>query len=84
MVARMTSTVGFTPGRPPEWDIERFMRGDEVDTALITLERHRRTFACNRSRLQPGFSGRVNPVVTDGAIARRAPPARGPRPAQEA
>jgi Protein of unknown function (DUF664) len=26
-------------------DIERFMRGDEVDTALITLERDRRTFA---------------------------------------
>ena len=45
MVARMTSTFGFTPGQPPEWDIERFMRGDEVDTALITLERNRRTFA---------------------------------------
>ena len=45
MVARMTSTFGFTPGQAPEWDIERFMRGDEVDTALITLERNRRTFA---------------------------------------
>ena len=45
MVARMTSTFGFTPGRPPEWDIERFMRGDEVDTAVITLERNRHTFA---------------------------------------
>src|SRR5438046_9564490 len=45
MVARMTSTFGFTPGQPPEWDIERFMRGDEDDTALITLERHRGTFA---------------------------------------
>ena len=45
MVARMTSTFGFTPGQPPEWDIERFMRGDEVDTAVITLERNRRTFA---------------------------------------
>jgi len=45
MVGRMTSTFGFTPGRPPEWDIERFMRGDEVDTAVITLERNRLTFA---------------------------------------
>ena len=41
----MTSTHGFTPGRPPEWDIERFMRGDEVETAVITLERNRYTFA---------------------------------------
>lgn len=41
----MTSAPGLTPGQPPAWDIERFMRGDEVDTALITLERNRRTFA---------------------------------------
>ena len=41
----MTSTFGFTPGQPPEWDIESFMRGDEVSTALITLERNRLTFA---------------------------------------
>jgi uncharacterized damage-inducible protein DinB len=41
----MTSTFGFTPGRPPEWDLERFLRGDEIDTAVITLERNRRTFA---------------------------------------
>jgi uncharacterized damage-inducible protein DinB len=41
----MTNTFGFTPGQPPEWDIERFMRGDEVETAVITLERNRRTFA---------------------------------------
>ena len=41
----MTSSFGFTPGQPPEWDIERFMRGDEVETAGITLERNRRTFA---------------------------------------
>lgn len=41
----MTSAFGFTPGQPPAWDIERFMRGDEVDTAVITLERNRRTFA---------------------------------------
>ena len=45
MVACMASTFGFTPGQPPEWDIERFMRGEEVDTAVITLERNRRTFA---------------------------------------
>jgi hypothetical protein len=38
MVARMTSTFGFTPGQPPEWDLERFMRGDEVDTAVITRD----------------------------------------------
>lgn len=36
---------GFTAGKPPEWDVERFLRGDEIDTALITLERNRRTFA---------------------------------------
>ena len=41
----MTSTYGFTPGQPPQWDIDRFMRGDEVETAVITLERNRRTFA---------------------------------------
>jgi hypothetical protein len=41
----MTSTFGFTPGQPPERDIERFMRGDEVTTAVITLERNRHTFA---------------------------------------
>lgn len=36
---------GFTAGKPPEWDVERFLHGDEIDTALITLERNRRTFA---------------------------------------
>jgi len=41
----MKSTFGFMAGQPPEWDLERFMRGDEVDTAVITLERNRRTFA---------------------------------------
>jgi hypothetical protein len=41
----MTSSFGFTRGPPPEWDLERFLRGDEVDTAVITLERNRRTFA---------------------------------------
>jgi hypothetical protein len=41
----MTSTLGFTPGQPPARDPERFMHGDEVDTAVITLERNRLTFA---------------------------------------
>jgi uncharacterized damage-inducible protein DinB len=41
----MTSSFGFTPGRPPERDLELFLRGDEVATAVITLERNRRTFA---------------------------------------
>ena len=45
VVGPMTSSFGFTPGQPPEWDLERFLRGDEVDTAVITLERNRRTFA---------------------------------------
>lgn len=41
----LTSAPGFTPGRPPEWDLAIFKYGDEVQTALITLERNRRTFA---------------------------------------
>jgi hypothetical protein len=41
----MTSSFGFTPGQPPDWDLERFLRGDEVETGVITLERNRRTFA---------------------------------------
>ncbi|MFD3404303.1 DUF664 domain-containing protein [Kribbella sp. NPDC058693] len=41
----LTSAPGFTAGRPPEWDVEIFMHGDEIQTALITLERNRRTFA---------------------------------------
>jgi len=45
MVGYVTSTFGFTPGQPPEWDIERFMHGNEIDTAVITLERNRRTFS---------------------------------------
>ncbi len=41
----LTSAPGFTPGRPPEWDVAIFKYGDEIQTALITLERNRRTFA---------------------------------------
>lgn len=32
-------------GRPPAWDVAIFLSGNEVETALITLERNRRTFA---------------------------------------
>jgi hypothetical protein len=52
-VAPMTSTLGFTPGQPPEWDLERFMRGDEVDTAVITFEGNRRTFAWKCADVPP-------------------------------
>ncbi|GAB3879785.1 mycothiol transferase [Terrabacter terrigena] len=41
----MSNSFGFTSGQPPEWDLERFLRGDEIDAAVITLERNRRTFA---------------------------------------
>ncbi|WP_345505682.1 hypothetical protein [Terrabacter aeriphilus] len=43
--AGLTRDFGFEPGRPPRWDLERFLRGDGIDTAVITLERNRRTFA---------------------------------------
>jgi uncharacterized damage-inducible protein DinB len=54
----MTSTFGFTPGRPPERDLERFLRGDEVETAGITLERNRRTFAWKCADLDAEGLGR--------------------------
>ncbi|MER7250687.1 DUF664 domain-containing protein [Kribbella sp. NPDC000426] len=41
----LTGAPGFTAGRPPEWDVGIFLRGDELQTALLTLERNRRTFA---------------------------------------
>jgi hypothetical protein len=41
----MSGLLGFTAGKPPEWDVERFLHGGEAETALITLERNRRTFA---------------------------------------
>lgn len=44
-VARSPYALGFAAGEPPQWDLERFLHGDEVDTALITLERNRLTFA---------------------------------------
>lgn len=45
IVLGMTRDFGFVPGQPPSWDVERFLRGDELDTAVITLERNRLTFA---------------------------------------
>ncbi|MCW2782350.1 MAG: mini-circle protein [Marmoricola sp.] len=41
----MTSPLDFIAGQPADWDVEKFLHGDEVDTALITLERNRLTFA---------------------------------------
>jgi uncharacterized damage-inducible protein DinB len=38
-------SLGFVPGQPPEWDVEKFLHGDEAQTAIITLERNRLTFA---------------------------------------
>ena len=36
--------LGFTAGERPRWNVERFLHGDELDTALTTLERNRLTF----------------------------------------
>jgi hypothetical protein len=58
----MTSTFGFTPGGPPERDVERFLRGDEVDTAVVTLERNRLTFAWKCAGVDAaGMSLRLGP-----------------------
>jgi hypothetical protein len=66
----MTSAPGFTAGNPPEWDIGRFLRGDEVDTALITLERNRRTFAWKCASIYAeGMALRLGPSsVTLGGL----------------
>ena len=68
----MSSSFGFTPGQPPEWDIERFMRGDEVDTAVITLERNRRTFAWKCADVgAEGLGLRLGaPAVTLGGLLK--------------
>ncbi len=68
----MSSTFGFTPGQPPEWDIERFMRGDEVDTVVITLERNRRTFAWKCADVgAEGLGLRLGaPAVTLGGLLK--------------
>jgi uncharacterized damage-inducible protein DinB len=41
----MIDRLSFKVGEPPEWDVEQFLHGDEAQTALITLERNRLTFA---------------------------------------
>ena len=71
IVGLVTETVGVAPGQPPEWDLERFMRGDAIDTAVITLERNRRTFAwkcadvdADALRLRVG----VSPVTLGGLL----------------
>jgi hypothetical protein len=68
----MTSAPGFTAGDPPRWDVERFMHGDEVDTALITLERNRRTFAWKCADVDPaGMALRLGPSsVTLGGLLK--------------
>jgi Protein of unknown function (DUF664) len=68
----MTGAVGFTAGEPPKWDVERFMRGDEVDTALITLERNRRTFAWKCADVDAaGMALRLGPSpVTLGGLLK--------------
>jgi hypothetical protein len=45
--------AGFTPRRPPEWDVAIFKYGDEIQTAPITVERNRRTFAWKCWELGP-------------------------------
>jgi len=68
----MTSSLGFTAGRPPEWDVERFLRGDEVETALITLERNRLTFAWKCADVDAeGMTLRLGPsTVTLGGLLK--------------
>ncbi len=68
----MTSAPGFTAGEPPKWDVERFMHGDEVDTALITLERNRRTFAWKCADVDAaGMALRLGPSsVTLGGLLK--------------
>ena len=45
VAAQPGSALGLTAGAPPEWNVEQFLHGDEAQTALITLERNRLTFA---------------------------------------
>jgi hypothetical protein len=68
----MRNAPGFIAGQPPEWDLERFLHGDEVDTALITLERNRRTFAWKCAGVgADGMAQRLGPSsVTLGGLLR--------------
>lgn len=68
----MTSALGFTAGAPPRWDVERFLHGDEVETALITLERNRLTFGWKCADVDAaGMTLRLGPsVVTLGGLLK--------------
>jgi uncharacterized damage-inducible protein DinB len=68
----MTTALGFTAGQPPKWDVERFMHGDEVETALITLERNRLTFAWKCADIDAaGMTLRLGPsAVTLGGLLK--------------
>lgn len=67
-----TSALGFVAGRPPKWDVERFLHGDEVETALITLERNRLTFGWKCADVDAaGMTLRLGPsVVTLGGLLK--------------
>jgi hypothetical protein len=69
----MTSTLGFTPGQPPEWDVERFMRGDEVATAVTRLERNRRTFARKCAEVDGRAAPATRCVVGDTGRSAQTP-----------
>lgn len=68
----MTSALGFTTGRPPQWDLDRFLHGDEAETALITLERNRLTFAWKCADVDAaGMRLRLGPsAVTLGGLLK--------------
>lgn len=68
----MTSAPGFIAGEPPRWDVDRFMTGDEVETALITLERNRLTFAWKCADVDAaGMALRLGPsAVTLGGLLK--------------
>lgn len=68
----MTSALGFTAGQPPQWNVDRFLHGDEIDTALITLERNRLTFGWKCADLDAtGMTLRLGPsAVTLGGLLK--------------
>jgi hypothetical protein len=68
----MRTAPGFVAGRPPEWDVERFLHGDEVDTAMITLERNRLVFASKCAGVDAaGLALRLGPsTLTLGGLLR--------------
>lgn len=68
----MIDQLGFTPGKAPTVDVEQFLHGDEVQTALITLERNRRTFAWKCAGVDAdGMMLRLGPsTVTMGGLLK--------------